>query len=171
MLCFNSSLLKYGGDLAVGAMTILSSVMQFTMLPLRGADPGRPAHHQLQFRRGEHGPRQKRRSSCRRSAAVVYAGVIWLLAEIHPSVFVGIFTGDPALAELSRWALRSIWALSCSWACRCPASRPSSPSATRRRSGFLAIFPQDTGFDPSDSSSSDAFGGQGVRCVSGRACG
>lgn len=36
VLCFNSSLLKYGGDLAVGAMTILSSVMQFAMLPLQG---------------------------------------------------------------------------------------------------------------------------------------
>ena len=34
--CFNASLLKYGGDLAVGAMTILSSVMQFAMLPLQG---------------------------------------------------------------------------------------------------------------------------------------
>lgn len=36
VLCFNYSLLKYGGDLAVGAMTILSSVMQFAMLPLQG---------------------------------------------------------------------------------------------------------------------------------------
>ena len=40
MLCFNSSLLKYGGDLAVGAMTILSSVMQFSMLPLQGLTQG-----------------------------------------------------------------------------------------------------------------------------------
>ena len=35
-ICFNSSLLKYGGDIAVGAMTILVSVMQFAMLPLMG---------------------------------------------------------------------------------------------------------------------------------------
>ena len=35
-VCFNSSLLKYGGDIAVGAMTILTSVMQFAMLPLQG---------------------------------------------------------------------------------------------------------------------------------------
>lgn len=39
-LCFNSSLLQYGGDLAVGAMTILSSVMQFAMLPLQGIAQG-----------------------------------------------------------------------------------------------------------------------------------
>lgn len=39
-VCFNSSLLKYGGDIAVGAMTILSSVMQFAMMPLSGISQG-----------------------------------------------------------------------------------------------------------------------------------
>ena len=39
-VCFNSSLLKYGGDVAVGAMTILTSVMQFAMLPLQGLGQG-----------------------------------------------------------------------------------------------------------------------------------
>ena len=39
-VAFNSSLLKYGGDMAVGAMTILSSVMQFAMLPLQGLGQG-----------------------------------------------------------------------------------------------------------------------------------
>ena len=39
-VCFNSSLLKYGGDIAVGAMTILTSVMQFAMLPLQGLAQG-----------------------------------------------------------------------------------------------------------------------------------
>ena len=40
-VCFNSSLLKYGGDLAVGAMTILTSTMQFAMLPLQGIGQGK----------------------------------------------------------------------------------------------------------------------------------
>ena len=39
-VCFNSSLLKYGGDLAVGAMTVLATVMQFSMLPLQGLTQG-----------------------------------------------------------------------------------------------------------------------------------
>ena len=47
VLCFNSSLLKYGGDLAVGAMTILSSVMQFAMLPLQGLTQGGATYYQL----------------------------------------------------------------------------------------------------------------------------
>lgn len=40
LICFNSSLYKYGGDIAVGAMTVLSSVMQFAMLPLQGLGQG-----------------------------------------------------------------------------------------------------------------------------------
>ena len=39
-VCFNTSLLKYGGDIAVGAMTVLSSIMQFAMLPLQGLTQG-----------------------------------------------------------------------------------------------------------------------------------
>ena len=39
-VCFNSSLLRYGGDIAVGAMTILTSVMQFALLPLQGLGQG-----------------------------------------------------------------------------------------------------------------------------------
>ena len=35
-VCFNSSLLKYGGDMAVGAMTILTSLNQLVTLPLTG---------------------------------------------------------------------------------------------------------------------------------------
>lgn len=39
-VCFNSSLLRYGGDIAVGTMTILTSVMQLAMLPLQGIAQG-----------------------------------------------------------------------------------------------------------------------------------
>ena len=48
---FNTSLLKYGGDIAVGAMTILSSINMFAMLPPSGPGPGRTAHRELQLRR------------------------------------------------------------------------------------------------------------------------
>ena len=56
-VCFNSSLLKYGGDIAVGAMTILTSVMQFAMLPLQGLGRG-TADYQLQLRCQKCGARQ-----------------------------------------------------------------------------------------------------------------
>ena len=39
-VCFNRQLALYGGALAVSAMTILASVMQFAMLPLQGLTQG-----------------------------------------------------------------------------------------------------------------------------------
>ena len=39
-ICFNASLLRYGGDTAVGAMTILATLMQFLTLPLIGLAQG-----------------------------------------------------------------------------------------------------------------------------------
>ena len=37
---FNSSLLRYGGDMAVGTMTVLTSIMQFSNMPLQGLTQG-----------------------------------------------------------------------------------------------------------------------------------
>src|SRR5699024_7195428 len=39
-IALNSSLQRYGGDLAVGAMTICSSVMQVVFMPLQGLTQG-----------------------------------------------------------------------------------------------------------------------------------
>ena len=46
-VCFNSSLLRYGGDIAVGAMTILTSVMQFCHASSSGNCAGSTANFQL----------------------------------------------------------------------------------------------------------------------------
>ena len=40
LISLNSQLLKYGGDMAIGAMTIISSLTQFIMLPLLGLTQG-----------------------------------------------------------------------------------------------------------------------------------
>lgn len=62
-VCFNSSLLKYGGDIAVGAMTILSSVMQFAMMPLSGISQGAQPILSYNFGAKTH-PALRKRSSC-----------------------------------------------------------------------------------------------------------
>lgn len=105
VLCFNSSLLKYGGDLAVGAMTILSSVMQFAMLPLQGiTQGGQPI---ISYNYGANDmERVKQAFKLQTIACFAYATLIWLAAELAPSALVSIFTNDPALSKLSQWALR-----------------------------------------------------------------
>lgn len=105
VLCFNSSLLKYGGDLAVGAMTILSSVMQFAMLPLQGmTQGGQPI---ISYNYGaKQADRVKKAFWLQTVCCVTYAVLIWAAAEFVPGLLVGIFTGDPELAEIAKWALR-----------------------------------------------------------------
>lgn len=105
VLCFNSSLLKYGGDLAVGAMTILSSVMQFALLPLQGlTQGGQPI---ISYNYGaNNAERVKRGFQLVVTCCLIYSSVLWLLTELFPGMFVAIFTNDPELAEMTRWALR-----------------------------------------------------------------
>ena len=105
VLCFNSSLLKYGGDLAVGAMTILSSVMQFSMLPLQGLTQGAQPIISFNYGAGKI-DRVKQAFRLLLVCCLVYSTTMWLLCMVAPQMFAAIFTSDPALTQITVWALR-----------------------------------------------------------------
>lgn len=109
-VCFNTSLLRYGGDLAVGAMTILASVMQFAMLPLQGFTQG--AQPIVGFNYGAD-QRDRVKEAFRRLlvCCLVYGGIIWGVSVFVPQVFTAIFTSDPTLASYTQWAMRIYLAL------------------------------------------------------------
>ncbi len=104
-VCFNSSLLKYGGDIAVGAMTILTSVMQFAMLPLQGIAQG--AQPITSYNYGA-----KKLSRVKQSykillcVCVIYSIVLWAIIMAFPQVFAKLFTTDAALIDFTAKALR-----------------------------------------------------------------
>ena len=98
-ICFNRSLRTYGGDLAVGAMTILSSVMQFSMLPLQGLNAGQPAPGQLQLRRGQDRPASKRPSGCCSFPAWPIPRRCGRSRCSPPQVLAGMFTNNAELLE------------------------------------------------------------------------
>lgn len=105
VLCFNTSLLKYGGDLAVGTMTILSSVMQFAMLPLQGVTQG--GQPIVSYNYGAKKlDRVKKAFKLQTIICFTYAALIELIIMVAPSLLVSIFTNDPELAKMSIWALR-----------------------------------------------------------------
>ena len=104
-VCFNSSLLKYGGDVAVGAMTILTSGMQFAMLPLQGLGQG--AQPIMSYNYGAKNPdRVKGAFFLLLKASLVYSIILWAFIMIFPQVFAGIFTTDAALLAFTKKALR-----------------------------------------------------------------
>lgn len=104
-VCFNSSLLKYGGDLAVGAMTILTSVMQFALLPAQGIAQG--AQPILSYNYGaKNVDRVKQTYKILLKTCLIYSVAIWSAVMLLPSVFVSIFTPDAELIEFASRALR-----------------------------------------------------------------
>ena len=95
-VCFNSSLLKYGGDVAVGAMTILTSVMQFAMLPLQGVAQGAQPITSFNYGAGNI-PRVKKTFRLLLTVRLTYSLLLWGAIQLFPQVFCGLFTADDTL--------------------------------------------------------------------------
>ena len=104
-VCFNSSLLQYGGDIAVGAMTILTSVMQFAMLPMQGLAQGAQPISSYNYG-AKNTDRVKKTFKLLLITCVGYSFVIWGAIMLLPKVFAGIFTPDTALIDFTANALR-----------------------------------------------------------------
>ncbi len=104
-VCFNSSLLKYGGDLAVGSMTVLTSIMQFAMMPLQGLTQG--AQPIISYNYGARSARRVRDAfRCLLLTCVTYSLVLWGLVQLFPQLFVKIFNNNPALVDYAARSLR-----------------------------------------------------------------
>ena len=104
-VCYNSSLLKYGGDVAVGAMTILTSVMQFAMLPLQGLGQG--AQPIISYNYGARNEKRVRSTfKLLVKTSVSYSVILWLIIMIFPQIFAGMFTSDSTLLAFTKTALR-----------------------------------------------------------------
>ncbi|MBQ7091403.1 MAG: MATE family efflux transporter [Clostridia bacterium] len=104
-ICFNSSLLRYGGDIAVGAMTILTSVMQFAMLPMTGIAQGAQPILSYNYGAGNKA-RVKNTFFLLLKTCLTYSILLWAAIMLFPDVFVGIFTPDQTLAAFTAPALR-----------------------------------------------------------------
>ena len=104
-VCFNSSLQKYGGDIAVGAMTILTSVMQFAMLPLQGLGQGAQPIISYSYGAGDR-DRVKAAFKLLLKVSLGYSVLLWILVMALPGGFAAMFTSDAQLMEYTRTALR-----------------------------------------------------------------
>jgi len=104
-VCFNSSLLEYGGDIAVGAMTILTSVMQFAMLPLTGIAQGAQPISSYNYG-AKNADRVKKTFRLLLISCLAYSLTLWAAVMLFPKAFVSIFTPDAALIEFAAKALR-----------------------------------------------------------------
>lgn len=108
-ISFNSSLLKYGGDPYVGAMTIASSVMQVGTMPLHGLAQG--AQPIIGFNYGAGNlDRVKKAFKLLFTSCLTFTVTIWALVELFPGVFIAIFNDKPQLVEVATRTLRVYFA-------------------------------------------------------------
>ena len=107
---FTSSLAKFGGDVAVGTMTVLTSINQLITMPLSGiCQGGGPL---ISFNYGARKfDRVKEAFFCQFGICVAYTTVFWLLLMCFPNFFAGIFTSDTAIVSYTAWAIRVFLAL------------------------------------------------------------
>ncbi|RXI50249.1 MATE family efflux transporter [Clostridium tetani] len=105
IIAFNSSLQKYGGDVAVGAMTILSAAMQFTFLPLSGLTQGAQPIMSYNYGAGNK-ERMKDTFKYLCISTVVYSTLFWLFIMIAPQVFSQLFTNNKDIIDMATQGLR-----------------------------------------------------------------
>lgn len=139
MIAFNTSLQKYGGDLAVGAMTILSTVMQFTMLPLVGFSQGAQPITSYNYGAKNAG-RVKAAFMALLKVSVLFSVVLWLAAQLFPQIFASIFTSDATLVAYAARYLRIYMAASCLMGVQLACQQTFIAIGNAKASLFLALL-------------------------------
>lgn len=104
-ISFNSSLQRYGGDVAVGAMTVASTIMQIVWIPAQGLGQG--AQPIISYNYGaRNAQRVKEAFFMLLKVSCAFMLTFWLLVQLFPRFFISIFNNDPQLVDTTVWALR-----------------------------------------------------------------
>lgn len=138
-ICFNASLLRYGGDIAVGSMTILNSVMMFSILPLQGLAQGAQPVSAYNFG-ALNSSRVKQMFKILLTCMVTYSLLLWASVMIAPQLFASIFTTDQALIEYTKTTLRIYMSVSCIFSVQIACQMTFISIGEAKASLFLAIL-------------------------------
>ncbi len=104
-ISFNSSLQQYGGDIAVGAMVVASTVMQMVWIPAQGLGQG--AQPIISYNYGaRNAKRVKEAFFALLKVSCAFLASFWLLVQLFPGFFISIFNDNAALMETAVWTLR-----------------------------------------------------------------
>lgn len=138
-ICFNTSLAKYGGDLAVGAMTICSSAMQFMSLPLSGLTQG--AQPIISYNFGaQRLDRVKQAFKILLTSCLVFSFGLWSICQFAPEILVNIFASDAQLAEYTIWAIRIYMGATCLFGAQIACQQTFIALGNAKISLFLALL-------------------------------
>ncbi len=138
-ICLNSSLQKFGGDIAVGAMTILSSIMQFVMMPIQGLTQGAQPIISYNYGAGKI-DRVWKAFRLLLISAMGFSVLIWLGVMLGPKLFASMFTNDQTLIDYAAWAIRIYFAMGLVLGAQLACQQTFIALGNAKISVFLAIF-------------------------------
>ena len=138
-VAFNSSLQEYGGDIAVGAMTVASTVMMMLWLPANGIGQG--AQPIISYNYGARDAVRVRKA-VRLMFAVLsgYIFLFWALVELFPQAVIRVFNDDPSLLDTATWALRLYLAGIGAFGLQLSSQQVFMATGKARQSLFVAIL-------------------------------
>ena len=138
-VCFNSSLLRYGGDIAVGTMTILTSVMQFALLPLQGLGQG--AQPIISYNYGAGNAKRIRQTfKCMLAVSMTALTVFWLFVQLSPTTFIRIFSNSEEIIATAGWTLRVYMAVFCMFSIQMSVQQTFTALGKAKASLFIACL-------------------------------
>ncbi len=138
-VCFNSSLYRYGGDTAVGAMSILTSIMQFSMLPLMGLAQGAQPITGYNF--GAKQPSRVRETfHLLLKYSLAYSLSLWAICMVFPRLIPMMFSKNQTLLDYTAWALRYYFAGAGIFGIQIACQQTFIAIGNAKTSLFLAIY-------------------------------
>ncbi len=139
MISFNTSLLKYGGDIAVGAMVILTSMMQLSMLPTQGLSQG--AQPIIAYNYGAcNSIRVKSTFKILVLCSFLFTATGWSLVMLVPETLIGVFTSNQQLIDYTITALRIYMAASLIFGIQVACQTTFVAISRPRESIFIALL-------------------------------
>lgn len=138
-VCFNSSLYRYGGDTAVGAMSILTSIMQFSMLPLMGLAQGAQPITGYNFGAKQPG-RVRETFRLLLKYSLAYSLSLWAVCMVFPRLIPMMFSKNQTLLDYTAWALRYYFAGAGIFGIQIACQQTFIAIGNAKTSLFLAIY-------------------------------
>uniref|UniRef100_UPI0040560231 MATE family efflux transporter n=1 Tax=Acetatifactor sp. TaxID=1872090 RepID=UPI0040560231 len=138
-ICFNTSLQKYGGDIAVGAMTILASVMQAGMMPLHGLSQGMQPIVSFNYGAGNF-ERVRKAFLITLGSCLTYSFLLWGIAMVFPKILAGIFATDAEMIDYTAWAMRIYMGSQCLFGAQIACQQTFVALGKAIHSLFLAVL-------------------------------
>ena len=106
----NTTLQAYGGDLYVGAMTIINSIREVVSMPVQGLSNG--SQPVLGYNYGAGESRRVRQGIRFTSIVVVlYSAAAWAIIMLAPEAMIRLFTSDQPILDVGIPALRIYFSL------------------------------------------------------------